>query len=196
MALQKSPVVPHPDEPVLYTPPGAIPRSLRSDPFEGRREGRPQNLQGPAALDQPAAGSFSDSSGERSWDFAMPAPVAPRTADPHMDPDVNWRRQVGLRAPVETPSFPDSTRERFCENWERLAAEPRNSRESRLHRALVASPLTRWLFHRGQLDFGNAFGLLLLAALLTAAVIYGRKVLAGPPPQTSLHASPGEVAPK
>ena len=192
MALQKPPVVPPPDEPVLYTPPGAAPRSLRSDPFEKNRDARP--LREPAAngaVHSETAESSADT--PRSWDFAMPAPQPPKAADPHIGPDVNWRRHVGLRPPPTPPSFPTSSRERFCENWERLAAEPAPDRRSRMHRALLASPLTRWLFHRGQLDFGNAFGLLLFAALLAAAVIYGRKFLAGPPPQTSLHSAPGQT---
>ena len=110
----------------------------------------------------------------------MPEPAPSRQADPLLDPDINWRSHAGLRAPVETAPIPKAAREKFNENWERLASEPprRPQGQGRGH-SLKKSAFTRWLYHDGRLDFINAFGSLLLLGLLAAAIIYGSKMLTG-----------------
>jgi hypothetical protein len=118
----------------------------------------------------------------------MPVPATPRQTDPHLDPDINWRRHVGLRAPAETAAFSETIREKFNENWERLASAPPRPRHGKVRLNLGKSALTRWLFHDGRLDFGNAFGSLLLIGLLVATVIYGAKVLAGSGGESRQHA--------
>ena len=110
----------------------------------------------------------------------MPAAsAAPRESDPHLNPDVNWRRHVGLRPPGEAAFFSDTARERFNENWERLASEPARTRHGTMRRTMEKSAVTRWLFHRGSFELGNALGALLLIGLLVAAAIYCTRVLTG-----------------
>lgn len=183
MARNQIPDSAHPVEPVLHAPQGVAPRGLRSDPFAGRAEMRPSAGPGPrpeASSETKPAPPAPNSESGRDWDFAMPVPTAPRQSDPHLNPDINWRRHVGLRASVESSGFTETAREKFHENWDRLAsAEPPRTRRGKLSRSLEKSPLTRWLYHHGHLDFGNAFGALLLIGLLVAAAVYGTRVLAG-----------------
>ena len=89
-----------------------------------------------------------------------------------IDMDANWRHHAGLRAPLETATMPEISRERFSENWERLASEPISDRRSPAGRKMERSPLTRWLFTQDRFDFGVAIGPLLLLLLLAASSIY------------------------
>jgi hypothetical protein len=109
----------------------------------------------------------------------MPDPPPLPARDPLIDPDANRRRQIGLRAPLESSPIPDPARERFSENWQRMAAEPRREHRGRAHRRPNRSLLTRWLFTDGRFDLGAAAGPVLLLALLVAAFIYGRRILGG-----------------
>ena len=115
--------------PVLHTPPGASPRGLRSDSFMSRPPNSPPvSVPGPGdiqecepdrqAVEEPAP------AGPRDWDFAIPELSSERTRDPLINPDVNWRQHAGLRAPMDPAPLPVLARERFSENWERIAAEP------------------------------------------------------------------------
>lgn len=172
------------ERPVLHTPRGASPRGLRSDTFVGRPAMAP-----PSAV--PGAEEFEERipellasgqpapAGVRDWDFAVPEPVRQQVRDPLMDPDANRRHQTGLRTPVDTPPLPEFSRERFSENWQRLAAEPARKNRSRVRRSFENSTLTRWMFSHGRFELGVAVGSLLLLALLVAAFIYGHRILGG-----------------
>jgi hypothetical protein len=172
--------------PVHRTPRGASPRPLRSDPFAGR-SAAPQTspLQKPEKQAEPEPTSAEPEPHEpappreRDWNFAVPEPIPNRTGEPLIDPDINWRQHAGLRAPLETAPIPDISRERFSENWQRMAAEPRRESRGRLRRRLQRSALTRWMFSQGRFEMGAAAGLLLLLALLVAAFVYGRRLLSG-----------------
>gem|GEM_PF-6075363 len=170
--------------PVMHTPRGASPRGLRSDTFVSRPPGPPPvTVPGPEESEErapdPPPGDKPASTGPRDWDFAVPEPSPERTRDPLIDPDVNWRQHAGLRAPVDPAPLPELARERFSENWQRLAAEPLRDRRSHAQRRMEKSGLTRWMFSHGRFEMGAAFGFLLLMALLVAAFVYGRRLLAG-----------------
>lgn len=170
-----------PSAPVLHVPQGAVPRGLRSDAFLQRESSRPQPAPSPAEFESriPAlTAAAATVPAPRDWDFALPAPLPPKESDALHDPDANWRRQVGLRAPEEPVALPDTARERFAGNWERLASEPRKEHHSVFRRRIEKSRATRWLFTNGRFDFGAAAGPLLLLILLCAAIIYGRQVIA------------------
>jgi hypothetical protein len=171
------------EQPILQTPRGAAPRGLRSDAFEGRpTPAPPQSAQTAdafeARLPELMANSKPKTPEPRDWDFALPSAAPPRPANQLMDPDANWRQHAGLRAPAEIVPIPDTSRERFTENWERLAAEPQKDRGGKIHRKLEQSPLTRWLFTDGRFDFGAAIGPVLLLLLLLAAFRFGQRMLA------------------
>lgn len=170
--------------PVLHTPQGAAPRRLRSDAFVDRPAvAPPAAVPGPQEFEERisvlrATGKRA-SAAPRDWDFAVPEPVRERPRDALVDPGGNWRQHAGLRAPVETAALPDSSRERFSENWQRLASEPLRERRSRVRRSLEKPELTRWMFSHGRFEWGAALGFLLLLALLIAAFVYGRRLLTG-----------------
>ena len=174
---------PNREPPVLHTPRGAAPRGLRSDAFEGRRAAPPPAAQTAGAMEEclltPPAPSRSLAAEARDWDFALPAPAPSRRTGQLMDMDANRRQHAGLRAPAEAARFPEPTRERFTENWERLASEPLPDRRSKARRKLEGSWLTRWLFSGGRFDLGAAVGPVLLLILLAAALVYGQRLLAG-----------------
>ena len=171
------------EQSVRHTPRGAAPRGLRSDAFEGR-----SSTPGPPAV--PTMETFEEQvpsilatsrpvpSAPLEWDFSLPDPATPRPGDQLLDRDANWRRQASLRAPLDTAPLPETTRERFSENWERMASEPKRDRRNRVRKKGERSRLTRWLFPDGRFDFGNAFGPLLLVMLLAAAIVYGWRLLA------------------
>ena len=174
------------EPPVLHTPRGAAPRGLRSDAFEGRQAAPPPAAARKAGATEARTHALvaksprqAQAQEARDWDFALPAPAQPRTTDQLVDMDANWRQHAGLRAPSETAPLPEPTRERFTENWERLASEPVPDRRSKVRQKMEQSPLTRWLFTGGRFDFGAAVGPLLLLILLVAAFIYGQRLLAG-----------------
>jgi hypothetical protein len=121
----------------------------------------------------------------------MPAPAPARSPlhpqDPLIDFDSNLRHQSGLRPPAETTSLPESSRERFSENWERLAFVAPRHRRSRLRRKLEESKVTGWMFSGGRFEVNAAAGILMLVLLLAAAFIYGKRILTNsesksPPP--------------
>src|SRR5204862_3169954 len=97
---------------------------------------------------EPPSEPPATSAGPRDWDFAMPAPApAPlHPQDPLIDFDSNLRHQSGLRPPAETNALPESSRERFSENWERMAFVAPRHRRSRLRRKLEGSKVTGWMF--------------------------------------------------
>lgn len=163
--------------PVQQTPPGAEPRELRSDTFLTRPDTAAPKL---AARESPAPlPAASVATVERDWDFALPEPPPQKDGDPLLDPDTNWRQHAGLRAPLEPAALKEDIRERFSDNWARLAAEPpRHSNGHRKH-TLQRSPLTRWMFSHGHFDITAAAGPLLLLALLIAGVILGSRLLLG-----------------
>lgn len=160
--------------PVLHTPRGAAPRGLRSDAFEAVFH-PPAVVTPPVATPPP-----TPVNGEPlDWAFAMPDAQPQDTREPLIDPDANWRHQAALRMLPET-TLPERAREKFSENWERLASEPSNPPGgSPLRRRMERSRMGGWLFSHGRLDLGAAFGPLLLVLLLAAAIIYGRKLLSG-----------------
>ena len=171
------------EQPILQTPRGATPRGLRSDAFEGRPPpAQPQTAQTAEAfearLPELMAHSKPKAPAALEWDFALPSAPPPRPANQLMDRDANWRQHAGLRAPAEAAPIPDTSRERFTENWERLASEPHRERSRILRRKMEHSPLTRWLFSDGRFDFGAAIGPLLLLLLLLAAFRFGQRMLA------------------
>ena len=171
------------EQTVRHTPRGAAPRCLRSDAFESRSPARlvPAPHTAEAGKDQITSRpetSRQKPSATREWDFSLPDPAPPRPGDQLIDMDANWRRHAGLRAPLETAALPEISRERFSENWERLASEPRGDRRSPARTTTERSLLTRWVFTHGRLDFGVAIGPLLLLILLAAASIYGWRLLA------------------
>ncbi len=184
-----------PAAPVLHVPQGAVPRGLRSDAFLQRESPRPQPAPSPAEFESRIPAVIAASAtvpAARDWDFALPAPLPPKDSDPLLDMDANWRRQVGLRAPEEPTILPNTTRERFAGNWDRLASEPRKESHSVFRRRMERSPVTRWLFTNGRFDFGAAAGPLLLIVLLIAAIIYGSQVIAagGTRPAPSAESQP------
>ena len=186
------------EQPTLQTPRGAAPRGLRSDAFEGRPAPLPpQSAQTAEAFEARLPELLESSKPKapqaREWDFALPSATPPRLEHQLMDRDANWRQHAGLRAPAETAPLPDTSRERFSENWERLASEPPKDRSSKLRRKMEQSPLTRWLFSDGRFDFGSAIGPLLLLLLLLAAFRFGQRMLAGgekQPPRAAETAPP------
>lgn len=185
---------PEPGLPVHSTPPGASPRGLRSESFLTRESPPPPDVPGLEEFleKMPSVPPADVNPAVLDWDFAMPTPGAPKKQDPHLDTDANSLRQIALRPPVETEAFPSPSRERFAGNWERLASEPLRHRKGKEPRKSERSPLTRWLFTNGRLDFGAALGPLLLIALLTGLAIYGTRLLLGsgqqhPPATESRH---------
>lgn len=172
------------ESPMLRTPPGAEPRGLPTDDFEGR-----------PAFNPPAAAAGSDetqrripallSSEEsvapvRDGDLGVPGPAPPdeRRLKLLIEPEANRRHKVKMRALDETVPLPEAARERFSENWQRMASEPRRKR-SRVRRRLVHFPFLRWLFRKRRLNAGIAIGLLLFLLLLLGAFIYSRLMPGG-----------------
>lgn len=172
------------EPPVLHTPRGAAPRGLRSDAFEGRPPPPPAAAQTAEAFEERVPALLANSRTQqavemRDWDFALPVTAPSRKKEPLVEMDANWRQHAGLRAPSEAAPLPEPTRERFTENWERLASGPPPDHRSRVRRKIERSILTRWLFSHGRFDLGAAVGPLLLLALLVAVFIYGQRLLAG-----------------
>lgn len=181
MARDRKPDLPE-YPPVLHTPAGALPRSLRSDAFEARTPLLPQ---------RPAAEPERQSQpGERDWDFAMPEPPERKPEAVLIHPDANLRHHPALKLPAGPAPLPDQQRERFNDNWQRLAAEPVPPTQGALRRSLEQSKATRWMFSRGRFDIASFAGLLLLAALLCSAIYYGHRLLAAQP------GSAGKAAPQ
>lgn len=180
------------EQPVRHTPRGAAPRGLKSDAFEARSSAPPPRAAPPAEPLEKPLRPLSPISGQtpsvtREWDFSLPDPAPPRPGDQLLDMDANWRQHSGLRAPLEPATLPETSRERFSENWERIASEPRRDRRTSVRKKVERSLLTRWLFPDGRFDFGVAVGPLLLLILLAAAIVYGSRLLTDPerkPPPT------------
>ena len=187
------------EQPVRHTPRGAAPRGLRCDAFEGRSSApAPPAAQTTKTVEEqipssPATGRQKPSA-TREWDFSLPDPGPPRPGAQLIDMDANWRQHAGLRAPLEAATLPETARERFSENWERLASEPMSDRRSPAGIKMERSPLTRWLFTQDRFDFGAAIGPLLLLLLLAASSIYGWRLLADHErkPSPPVESSPGE----
>ncbi len=171
------------EQPSLQTPRGAAPRRLKSDAFEGRLTPAPlQSAQTAdafeARLPELMANSEPKAPEVREWDFALPSAAPPRSGNQLMDRDANWQQHAGLRAPAETIPIPGISRDRFTENWERMASEPQKDRDRKWSHKLGKSPLTRWFFTDGRFDFGAAIGPVLLLLLLLAAFRFGQRMLA------------------
>jgi hypothetical protein len=129
----------------------------------------------------------------RDWAFGVPESAPEHSSrESLIDPDANWRHQAGQRAPAEIP-LPQSARERFSENWERLASSPQGETRSRsrMRRKLESSKVSGWMFSGGRFELNAVAGTLMLLILLVSAFVYGRRLLtpsepkADPPAKTN-----------
>jgi hypothetical protein len=180
--FRRRPPEPENNEPVLRTPPGAVPRGLRTDNFEI------YGIQARAAVqvteDAPVTKALPlpvEPAAPRDWDFAMPAAraVEPEAKCGLIEPDANPRYTDALLRSPQPDIVSSADREKFSGNWERLAAEPAFRRE----RLARSSFLRRWLFTAdGRFDAASAVGPLLLLLLLAAIVVMGRRVISAPEP--------------
>jgi hypothetical protein len=183
--------------PVRNTPRGVSPRGLPSDAFAGRAAGPP-----PLAAKAPdhvesrvpevPVATEAPPGEPRDWEFHAPEPSPEKLRKPLVDPDSTRRRVAGLHGPGHHARLPDTCRERFSENWARLASEPRSAHRRRARRKTGRSVMSRWFFAHGRFELGAAVGPLLLLALLIAAIVYGQKLLSGGP-QSPPHAVEAET---
>jgi len=166
-----------PTPPVRHTPPGVEPRGLPSNRLRINPDAFPAELAAQESLDPLSAAPAPVV--ERDWDFALPQPPPPKEADPLLNADANWRHQAGLRIPLDPDALREGIRDRFSDNWERLASEPPRTLKAPGKAAPLRSPLTRWMFTNGRFDIAATAGPLLLLVLLIAGVIYGSRLLQG-----------------